>query len=360
MSSVKKSREDGKRIRLVAGEEIVVGVDVHKRSYHVSVWSVQRDRVVTSWVQPADRVKLCGWLSGCRERTRKVVYEAGPTGFGLARYLLSSGVAVEVVSAAQTPRARGRQEKSDRLDATALARFGAKGLLSPVAIPTEQEEADRQVFRTREQFADRQRQVKTQIKSFLLMHGIEEPAGLGHWSNRSVEALRALRLGAELGDCLEVLLDELAHVRTQLARMTRRIRKLLSEERHREKGKVLQSTPGVGLITSAAMMLELFRPERFETAGQVAKMLGLAPLVRGSGERRLEQGRICCGNRRARSLLVEAAWRWKRSDARASALFDRLMASTGNGKKAVVGLARKLGIILWRMMTRMEPYRAAA
>ena len=58
-------------------------------------------------------------------------------------------------------------------------------------------------------------------------------------------------------------------------------------------------------------------------------------------------------------MLIEAAWRWVARDESAKARYRRLVASTGNGKKATVGMARRLAILLWRMSLRGETYRAA-
>ena len=100
------------------------------------------------------------------------------------------------------PKARPKARPTPRL---------AQGLLHPVRVPTEQEEADRQVLRLREQLVSKTRSVQAQIKSFLLQHGIAEPVGLGHWSKASVAVLRGLALLPELRFCLDLLLDELAH-----------------------------------------------------------------------------------------------------------------------------------------------------
>ena len=89
-------------------------------------------------------------------------------------------------------------------------------------------------------------------------------------------------------------------------------------------------------------------------------MAGLAPQVRQSGQTRREGGLLKSGNARLRTVLVEAAWRWVAGDAAAQAKYRRLVATTGNGKKAIVGMARRLAILLWRLSLSGEPYRAAA
>jgi hypothetical protein len=71
------------------------------------------------------------------------------------------------------------------------------------------------VLRLREQLVRKTHAVQSQNKSFLLQHGIAEPAGLGHWSMASVAVLRGLALPPELRFCLDLLLDELARRRRQ-------------------------------------------------------------------------------------------------------------------------------------------------
>ena len=118
----------------------------------------------------------------------------------------------------------------------------------------------------------------------------------------------------ELRFCLDLLLDELAHAQEQVRRVTVRLKELAEAERHRKATAVMCSVPGVGVLTAAAFRLELPEPQRFDHEGQVARMAGLAPQVRQSGETRREGGLLKSGNARLRTVLVEAAWRWVRYD----------------------------------------------
>jgi transposase len=92
----------------------------------------------------------------------------------------------------------------------------------------------------------------------------------------------------------------------------------------------------------------------------MARMAGLAPQVRQSGETRHEGGLLKSGNARLRTVLVEAAWRWVASDEAAAHRYRQLVANTGSSKKAIVGMARRLGVLLWQLSVHGEPYRAAA
>ena len=352
-------RKPNQPLRLEDGEAIHVGVDVHKASYSVALYSVDRG-LLTTWIQPARPELLIERLQPIRGAVAQIVYEAGPTGFGLARRLRAEGYKAQVIAPSKLLAPVGPEAKSDRLDCHRLAQFSAKGLLHPVRVLTEQEEADRQVLRLREQLVRKTHAVQSQIKSFLLQHGIDEPAGLGHWSKASVTVLRGLVLLPELRFCLDLLLDELAHAQEQVKRVTVRLKELAETDRHRKATAVLSSVPGVGMLTAAAFRLELPEPRRFDHDAQVARMIGLAPQVRQSGETRREGGLLKSGNARLRTVLVEAAWRWIRYDEAAARRYRQLVANTGSSKKAVVAMARRLGVLLWRLSVHGELYRHSA
>jgi transposase len=290
----------------------------------------------------------------------RVVYEAGPTGYRLARRLRSAGLPVQVVAPSKTPQRADRSAKSDRLDCVQLAAYSAAHLLRPVAIPSEQEEADRQVLRLRDQVIRKLRRVKQQIKSFLLQHGIAEPAGLKNFSAEGVDALGRLALRDELRFCLDELVAELAEVQARLRRVNRRTEQLAAEARHAPAVAVLESHPGVGPVTAMTFRTELHQAARFREAAQVGQYFGLAPRVRQSGAMRRDGPISKTGRGHARAILVQAAWRWVAQDPSAKEVYARLLHNTGTPQKAIVGVARRLAVRLWRMMTRGERYRRAA
>jgi transposase len=345
--------------RLDEGEVAHIGVDVHKASYHVAVVSDRRGLVAT-WTQPADPGLLVERLKPISAQVARVVYEAGPTGFSLVRRLRAAGLGAEVIAPSKIPTMPGPEAKSDRLDCRKLAVFAQKGLLRPVRVPDEREEADRQVVRLREQLVRKLRVIQRQIKALLLQHGIAEPAGLTHWTAESIDASRQLGLDAELRFCLDVMLDERQHAPGQVARATRRVEELAEADRHRATASTLRTVPGVGPITAMTFRVELHEPGRFADGGQVARMPGPAPQVLQSGPTRREGRLLKSGDARLRAVLIEAAWRRVAGDEAAKTKYRRWVASTGDGKKAIAGMARRLAILLWRMSLSGEPYRAAA
>lgn len=357
MNTMTQKQKKSKMFRLGKNDRLSVGIDAHARSFHVAGWSGKTERIVGNWVQPAAPDELIRHLKPFKERIAQVVYEAGPTGFSLARRLRAEGFRARVIAPGHTPQTPADRRKSDGLDARKLAEYASKGLLKSVYVPAPSEEADRQVFRFREQMVRNRRRIRQQIKSFLLQHGVEQPEGLGHWSKRSIRDLGALKLGESLLFCLSGYLAELTHADAQVRRATAGLARLAGRDDYRRAAEVLQSVPGIGLITAMAFILELPRPRRFSNSRAVGRILGLCPQVKSSGETRHDCGRENTGNSRARTLLVEAAWRWVRRDLGAKAYYARMVHNTGNGKKAIVAVARRLGILLWRLALSGERYR---
>lgn len=146
----------------------------------------------------------------------------------------------------------------------------------------------------------------------------------------------------------------------EVARVTAELRRVARTDRHRPAVDLLRTFPRVGPITAMTFRLEVPDPGRFRDDRQVGRMLGLAPQVRASGERR-RSGRILKSvNPRARTVLVEAVWRWVAADGLAGGRYRALVRNTGSGKKAIVGTAWRLGILLWRLSARNEAYRPPA
>ena len=353
-----RNSQSRKEVVLTAKDRVFVGLDVHKKSYHAAV-RVNGQEVATGVLAPtAEAVRV--FLEPYRSGRLHVVYEAGPTGFGLVRALREAKVSADMIAPSKTPQTPGEENKTDRLDCRQLAFYDEKGMLKTVAVPTAEEEADRQVIRLRDQVVDARRRVKQQIKSFLLQHGVAEPTGLAHWSKESVEMLRQLPLVASLRFCLDVMVAELKDFDKLLEQVNREVERLSREARHTEAVTRLRKYSGVGVITAMQYRTEVFRPGRFANERQVAAYLGLAPRVSPSGQRRREGPLLKAGRGRLRALLVEAAWIWIQKDETAKATYKRLVQNTGQPNKAITGMARRLAIRLWRELVPPEARRGAA
>ena len=145
----------------------------------------------------------------------------------------------------------------------------------------------------------------------------------------------------------------------ELVRIEQELKRLAKLKRRRGKMAAVRSVPGVGPVTAAAFCLEFFRPRRFKRPEEIAGYLGLAPMVRHSGKGRKRGGIAPTGRKRLRSILVEAAWSWKRYDPAAREFYNRILARCGVTQKAITALARKPAIVIRRPCLEQRPYRSA-
>jgi transposase len=262
-----------------------------------------------------------------------------------------------VAAPAQIPRPVSIGAKTDRLDCQRLAKLALQGMLHPVSIPTPEEEARRDLVRRRHDLARSLRRVKQRIRSKLLFWGVAEPPGLDNWGRSPVEALKNLDLLPQARQTLDSLLRELAFVRGEELAVEREIAMFCKQEKESEIIANLQTVPGVGPVVSATFRQEIFSPERFHRAEELGRFTGLAPVPRQSGESKGKSIRIPTGQKTLRSLLVEAAWRWRSADPWAQEYYRRILSHCGLAQKAITALARKLAIILWRISVENRPYR---
>ena len=239
--------------------------------------------------------------------------------------------------------------KTDRLDGRKLAEYAASGMLRPIAVPSEAEEGFRALVRRRHRLTDSIRQVKQRVRGLLLQFGIPEPAGIDHWGKSSVETVGQLSLPPGADRTRDSLLRELAFLTRERDSVEETLRRTCRSPEHEPKVKALKTVPGVGEIVATTFAAEVFRPGRFRRSEEVTSYLGLAPVVRQSGAGKARAKIRPVGQRRLRSLLIEAAWMWKQRDSRAEAFYRRILGRTGLPQKAIVAVARKLAVILWRL-----------
>ena len=332
-----------------------MGIDVHKRSYYMALLDGEDNTF--SWSGPADNEKLLTLINDMGIRLEGVCYEAGPTGFSLARILQGAGIPVIVAAPNKIPRSVSPGSKTDRLDCLKLARLASKGLIKPIAVPTEEEEAERALLRRRHQLTDEIRRGKQRIKALFLYHGYQIPASVVVWNRESIKDLKSQTLPLEVKMTLESHVRELEFHNEELSTVMKQLRDIGKKPEHRKKLEALKSVPGVGEVVATTFLLELFRPRRFRRSEEVTSYLGLAPTVQQSGERAPRGRLVPVGQKRLRSLLIEAAWIWQSRDEYAHRLYAKLVSKSGVPQKAITALARKLSIILWRLSLEQRAYR---
>jgi len=355
MSRLAKVDRFFKNVNFTNDDEVFVGVDVHKKSYHVALFL--NDMPAIDFRMAAEPKQLNKKLRPMACSIKDIVYESGPTGYGLARHLRKSKLPANVVATSKIPRPVGADDKTDRLDSRKLAEYSAKGLLRPVAIPTLKQEADRQLYRMRHRQARQFSKVKNQIKSFLLMHGIAEPEGLTTWKLAGIEDLRNMRLIGTLRLSLDELLSDYDYFNNRIKVLNKMLVENLDKGLLGQRIALLKTHPGVGPVVACQFATELYHYRDFSSRRQLYKYLGLSPLVSQSGERSSSGSINKAANSRLRGNLIQGAWSWVLKDVEAKKCFWRICDNCGGIKqKAIVAMARKLAGHLWAMLISDRPY----
>jgi transposase len=322
------------------GKKVYAGIDVHKRSYSVTV-ICEREIVARDTMQ-ASPEGLGGYLKK-RFMGAQIfsAYEAGFSGFGLHRKLEGYGIHSRVVNAASVEIAANDRVKTDKRDSKKLAEQLSKGGLRGIYIPSKAEEMKRVLTRTREQIVRHRARVATQIKSKLHYFGL---IGCGDdnkpVSGAYIKRIEQQELPAELKYCLQVLGEQWRFLTMKLKEIAVKIAE--QAEGDEELEKVYRSVPGVGSVSSRVLANELGNLAlRFANERALFSFTGLTPGEHSSGEY-VRKGHISRqGSARIRKYLTEIAWRTIRKDPALEEIFQRI-AKTRGKKRAIVAIARKI------------------
>jgi transposase len=248
---------------------------------------------------------------GRRYKKLQVCFEAGPTGYGLYRQMQALGHDCLVVAPALIPRRPGERVKTNRRDALTLARLFRAGELSGVWVPDEVHEAVRDLVRGRMTAAEDVRRKRQQLLSFLLRHGRIFTGG-DHWTRAHRRWLAEQRFDHPAQQI--VFQDGIAAIEDAVERQRRLEEQLASLVPKWSMAPVVaayQAMRGVSFLVAVTFAAEIGDVRRFDTPRQLMSFLGLVPAERSTGETVRRTGLTLAGNRRARRVLVEAAWSYR-------------------------------------------------
>jgi transposase len=341
---------------LTGGKKVFVGVDVHKDSWHVTIRK-DEEEVFHGRTPSSYQVfkKLLDRYRGCRI---KVPYEAGPCGFSLYDKLIADGIETIVVPPSLIPIESGNKVKTDKRDSRKLAKLLESNMLKKVYVLSEIDRADRELVRTRRQILEHRSDVMRQIKSKLLFHGIKSPfPNKDGWSKRYVKWLKELTFEHHvLKISFESLIELFEYLSIQLVKISKQVIALSQSEKYSRKVKLLKSVPGIGILIAMELLVELTDIGRFRSAQEIASYMGLTPSEYSTGQY-VRQGKITrCGNRRARTCLIESSWHLIVKDPFMRFKYMRLKNRKG-AKRAIVAIARSLIMRIRRILLNNEPYR---
>ena len=305
----------------MAKARTVVGLDVHATKIAAAVLDVETGEL-QFFGMTADIEKAAGFCAALPGPVR-AAYEAGPTGYGLARELARRGVGCVVAAPSKIPRASGDRVKTDRRDAELLARLLLAGKLHAVRVPGPQEEALRDLVRAREAVRVDLMRCRHRLSKLLLRHGIRFDDGPA-WTQRHRDWLARVALQwpaaqATLLDC-QGAIDALCHRREQLEREI--VAVVPGSPWATQIGR-LRCLRGVDTLTAVGLCSEVGDFERFARAEQLMSYLGLVPSESTTGQQRRQGSITKTGSEHARRLLVEAAWHYRKQPKIGKVLSER-------------------------------------
>jgi transposase len=325
-------------------EEIVIGVDVSDKKHHIAVSDMRGNILKIRVMKSPDNVQwatlLEKQLPGCRVT---VVYEAGPQGYTLYDLVRSLNHEAVVIA----PQKSAGPVKTNTRDCQAIARDWLAGRARKVTAPSPQRRAERQLLRTRDALRKETSRMMNRIGGILRFHGL----------SGTMTPVHPDTSGA-IESCLEKMNSTLLLLKALLKECDEELAKLLKTEAYREQAQLLLDIPGIGTVTAAQILLNLPGIENFPHPDNFTSFIGLTPSEWSTGESR-HLGRITRrGPGAVRGALVQCAWTTIRCDEKEKWFYENLKARRGK-KKAIVAVARRLAVRIWRAFAAAAAAQAA-
>ncbi len=352
-----------------------LGLDVHRDSISVAILSPESEAPVVDRIPHAEAsIRRLVARLGPPHRLR-ACYEAGPTGYGLARLLSSMGVGCDVVAPALIPVAPGDRVKTDRRDASRLARLHRIGELAVVRVPTEAEEGVRDLCRARTVAIRDRRRIRQRLSALLLRQGLAYRAGRT-WTHKHVAWLAGLSFedpGTQ--QTFRFYFGAMSARDAEIASLSADVADWSERELFADRVDRLVAYRGIDRIGAMTLVTEICDWRRFGSARKFMGFCGLVPSEYSTGESTRRGPITRAGNPHVRVQLVESAWAYryparitpnlaKRQQrahpdtvARAWVAQQRLcgryrrLTRTKDRKLAITAIARELAGFVWAEMT---------
>jgi transposase len=326
-----------------------VGLDVHAERIVISSLVGQSRQPVVSDIPNEAKVIRRTFQRLQRESYElRCCYEAGPCGFELHRLLTAMGVACEVVAPSLIPVRTGDRVKTDRRDATKLARLYRAGELTTITVPSAEREAVRDLVRAREDVRKDLTAARHRLGKFLIRHGRVFHGG--KWTQKFWVWCRAQQFERECERLtFEHYVHEVGHHVERRADLDRQLETIARTEPYAALVARLSCLRGLSTLSALALLAEIGDFRRFESPRQLMAFVGLVPREYSSGGKEKRGGITKTGNGHVRRLLVEAAWSYRHRPAFGPRTKEALRGQPPD----VAGYAKKAQVRLHRRFTRL-------
>jgi len=353
---------------------VYVAFELSKSKWQLGVMTPGSEKMSRYRIEGGDLAGLSSVLARARSKAEQVgkpvrilsCYEAGLDGHWLHRWLADNAVVNHTIDASSIEVSRrARRAKTDRIDLALLMRAflaylrGEPRVCSMVRVPTPEDEDRKRRTRERERLLKERTAHSNRIKGLLHGQGIRDAMPLQPSFLSDLDQMRT-------GDGRPLpprLKDEIRREHERLLLVHKQIKGLEAENvaAHRApaarsaeaKAVQLAQLRGLGPLIAQVLANEVFYRD-FQNRRQVGSCFGLTDTPYDSGGSRRQQGISKAGNHRARTTAIELAWLWLRHqpDSELSRWFHgRVGNLKGRIRKiAIVALARKLMVALWRYL----------
>jgi transposase len=343
------------------GQNFYVGIDVHLKSWTVSILSEKLQ--LKTFNQPPSAQALQNYLVGNYPGgTYHSVYEAGFSGFWAHYKLKEMGINNIVINPADVPTTQKEQLlKDDPTDSRKLARSLRSGDLKAIYVPGLLTMEDRSLVRLRATLVKDMGRYKSRIKSSLNFSGISYPQefekSASHWSKRFIKWLNETDFfQSDTGALtLSIKVQEAEQQRKLILDATRAIRKMAQGEKYASNMKLLTTIPGVGLITAITFLTEIENIERFANSDHFAGFIGLIPNRHSSGTKESNGEMTFRGHENLKKMLIESSWVAARCDPALTLAYHKYTMRM-EANKAIVKIARKLLNRIFYVLTFKKEY----
>ena len=332
-----------------------------KKNYYIGL-DVHKETIAIAYTKEGSRKEptyhsTCGGSNLAAERALRslarklkvafkdlrVCYEAGPTGFVLARRLLHLGVECVVMSPSKTERKPGERVKTDKRDAKKIAKLFRNGDITEVRVPPALDEAVRDVCRARTDASDDLARAKQRLNAFLLRRGFRY-SGKSRWTPAHMRYLRELVMPCPAQTTtLEEYILAIDSAIERVGRLAEIMKQLLADWEWKPMVDALMACKGFQEVAAMTVVSELGDLRRFDHPRQLMAFLGLVPGEHSSGAKRRQGSITKCGNSHARWMLVECAQHYRKAPKVSCALTTRQE-----------GQPRKVKELSWRMQNRLH------
>jgi transposase len=287
-----------------------VGLDVHALSVVAHAVDEETGKVARARLCP-DHGEVLGWLHQLRAPVR-VTYEAGPTGFGLARAITEAGMQCLVAAPSKLQRPAGDRVKTDARDAAHLARLLRLGEITEVRVPEREIEAVRDLMRAREDARADLMRVRHRLSKLLLRQGIVYYGGTP-WTCVHEQWLRRQRFeDVHLKAAFDHGFDAVLAASAARDRLDEQILVVAASPRFADPVNRLGCLRGISALTGLALTVEIGDWSRF-TGSTIGAYVGLVPSEYSSGNSRVQGSITKAGNTHVRRLLIESSWHHRKS-----------------------------------------------